>query len=143
MSWKLNDCLNAPKTYSKILNYFLNNIKIPSIPPLLVNGYIISNFLGKAELFNKLFTSQCSPVNDSRALPPFNLRADKIMIKFPIVKMILPRSSKKSQTNRMVGTLYLLAWLKFVIRLFLIHLNLFFKPRFKKKFFQALEKKPI
>ena len=67
--------------YSKILNYFLNNIKIPSIPPLLVNGYIISNFLGKAELFNKLFTSQCSPVNDSRALPPFNLRADKIIDK--------------------------------------------------------------
>ena len=62
MSEKLNDCLNAPKTYWKILNHFLNNIKIPSIPPLLVNGEMVSNFLEKAELFNKFFASQCSPV---------------------------------------------------------------------------------
>ena len=35
---KLNDCLTAPKTY---LNPFLNNIKIPSIPPLLINREIV------------------------------------------------------------------------------------------------------
>ena len=35
---KLNDCLTAPKTY---LNRFLNNIKIPSIPPLLINREIV------------------------------------------------------------------------------------------------------
>ena len=39
----LNDCLTAPKTYRKILNLFLNNIKIPLIPPLLVDGEIVSN----------------------------------------------------------------------------------------------------
>ena len=40
MSEKLNDCLTTPKAYWKILNRFLNNIKIPSLPPLLVNPFI-------------------------------------------------------------------------------------------------------
>ena len=38
MSNKLNDSLEAPKTYWSIQNRFLNNMKIPAIPPLLVNG---------------------------------------------------------------------------------------------------------
>ena len=38
MSEKLNDCLTVPKTYWKILNHFLNNIKIQL---LLVKGEII------------------------------------------------------------------------------------------------------
>ena len=44
---KLNDPITAPKTYWKIINRFLNNKKIPAIPPLLVNGEIIQNFLKK------------------------------------------------------------------------------------------------
>ena len=44
---KLNDPIAAPKTYWKIINRFLNNKKIPAIPPLLVNGEIIQNFLKK------------------------------------------------------------------------------------------------
>ena len=44
MSNKLNNPLTAPKTYWSILNCFLNNRKIPAIPPLLVNGDIITNF---------------------------------------------------------------------------------------------------
>ena len=55
MSNKLNDPLTAPKTYWSILNRFLNNRKIPAIPPLLVNGDIIINFSKKADLFNKIF----------------------------------------------------------------------------------------
>ena len=44
---KLNDPITAPKTYWKIINRFLNNKKIPAIPPLLINGEIIQNFLKK------------------------------------------------------------------------------------------------
>ena len=47
MCEKLNDPITAPKTYWKIINRFLNNKKIPAIPPLLVNGEIIQNFLKK------------------------------------------------------------------------------------------------
>ena len=38
MSNVLNDPLSVFKTYWSILNCFLNNRKIPAIPPLLVNG---------------------------------------------------------------------------------------------------------
>ena len=61
MSEKLNDSLIAPKTFWNILNCFLNNIKIPSVPPLLVNREIVLHFLEKAELLKKLFASQRSP----------------------------------------------------------------------------------
>ena len=62
MCEKLNDPITAPKTYWKIINCFLSNKKIPVIPPLLVNGEIISNFSQKVSIFNKFFTSQCSPL---------------------------------------------------------------------------------
>ena len=52
MSNKLNDPLTSPKTYWSILNRFLNNRKIPAIPPLLVNGDIITNFSEKADRLN-------------------------------------------------------------------------------------------
>ena len=55
MSDKLNDPLTASKTCWSILNRFLNNIKIPAIPPLLVNGDIIINFSEKADLFSNFF----------------------------------------------------------------------------------------
>ena len=55
MSSKLNDPLTAPKTYWSILSRFLNNKEIPTIPPLLVNGDIITNFSERADIFNKFF----------------------------------------------------------------------------------------
>ena len=55
MSSKLNDPLTAPKTYWSILSRFLNNKEIATIPPLLVNGDIITNFSEKADIFNKFF----------------------------------------------------------------------------------------
>ena len=77
MSNKLNDpSLTAPKTYWSILNRFLNNRKIPAIPPLLVNGDIITNFSEKADLFKKFFADQCTLLNNLNKLPPFCLKTD-------------------------------------------------------------------
>ena len=47
--------------------------------PLLVNGVIISNFSPKASLFNKLFASQCTPLQNSSGLPTFYLKTDKTL----------------------------------------------------------------
>ena len=52
------------------------NKEIPTIPPLLVNGDIITNF-EKADLFNKFFVDQCAPFNNLNKLPPFYLKTDK------------------------------------------------------------------
>ena len=47
LSKKLCNPKTPPKTYWKLSNRFLSNKKIPSIPPLLVNGEMISNFSKK------------------------------------------------------------------------------------------------
>ena len=48
ISAKLEDPNAAPKTYWSISNRFLCNKKIPSIPPILVNIKVVSNFAEKA-----------------------------------------------------------------------------------------------
>ena len=77
LSQKLIDPSTEPKTYWKIINRFVNNKKTPIIPPLLVNNKIVSNFSEKANLFNKFFASQCTPLENHGSLPPFCLKTDK------------------------------------------------------------------
>ena len=78
MSNKLNDLLAATNTYWSIMNRFLNNItKISVIPPLLVNGDIITSLSKKVDLFNKFFVDQCTPLNNLNKLPPLYLKTDK------------------------------------------------------------------
>ena len=79
MCGQLNDRITAPKTYWKIISRFLNNREIPAIPPLLLNGEIISNFSQKASIFNKFFASQCTPLQNSSSLPIFYLRTDETL----------------------------------------------------------------
>ena len=60
--------MTSPKSYWSILKTFLNNKKIPCIPPLLYNDKFITNFNEKAEIFN-LFAKQCSLINTNSDLP--------------------------------------------------------------------------
>ena len=69
LSNKLLDSKPSPKSYWSILKTFLNNKKIPCIPPLLHNGKFIMDFKEKAELFNDFFTMLCSLVNNNSELP--------------------------------------------------------------------------
>ena len=68
LSDKLLDSKTSPKSYWSILKIFLNNKKIPCIPPLLHNGSFIIDFKEKAELFNDFFSRQCSLVNNNSKL---------------------------------------------------------------------------
>ena len=52
LSSRLADPLTSPKTYWSILKTFLNNKKIPCIPPLFHENKFITDFKEKAELFN-------------------------------------------------------------------------------------------
>ena len=67
LSSKLDNPDTAPKTYWSIINRFLNNKKIPIIPPVLFEGKLISDFKKKAELFNH-FASQCSLIKNTSTL---------------------------------------------------------------------------
>ena len=64
------------KAYRLILNAFLNNKEIRNIPPLNVNGKIISNFHKKAELFKSHFVPQCISINNSSVLPPLEYKTN-------------------------------------------------------------------
>ena len=69
MTSKREDSNTASKTYWSILNRFLYNKKIRTIPPLLVDGNFISNFCEKANLFNNGFF--CTATKNNCRLPAF------------------------------------------------------------------------
>ena len=66
---KLNDPLLQAKTYWSILKTFYNGKKILLIPPLLVDNKFVTDMKTKANVFNKIFAEQCTPLkNDSKLL---------------------------------------------------------------------------
>ena len=69
LSKKLNGPNTSAKTYWSILKSFYKGIKVPLIPPLLVNNKIVSDFTEKANIFNDFIASQCTPINNSSKLP--------------------------------------------------------------------------
>ena len=70
---RLNNTQKSSKTYWSLLKIFLNNKKIPLIPPLFHENRFITDFKEKAELFNSLFSNQCSLLKNCSKLPT-NLR---------------------------------------------------------------------
>ena len=73
---KLNDPQTGAKSYWSILNKLLQKTKIPLIPPILFNGTFITNVYNKATLFNNYFADQCTPINNSSMLPPFEYKVN-------------------------------------------------------------------
>ena len=84
LSLKLDNPDTAPKTYWSIINKFLNNKKIPIIPPVFYKGEPISDFWEKAELFNIHFFSQCSLVKNASTLPSLEYKTDERLNYFDI-----------------------------------------------------------
>ena len=68
LSSRLADPLTSPKTCWSVLKTFLNNKKIPCIPPLFHENKFVTDFKEKAELFNHFFVNQCS-VSNNNVLP--------------------------------------------------------------------------
>ena len=74
MGYKLNDPQTSPKTYWAILKRFLNKVKIPEIPPLLVDNVFVTDFKTKTGVFNEFFSNQCNILDNGSILPQFNFR---------------------------------------------------------------------
>ena len=69
MANKLNNIQKSSKAYWSISKSFLNNKKIPIIPPILHNNALVTDFKKKAELFNSYFANQCTLINSNGTLP--------------------------------------------------------------------------
>ena len=69
LSVKLNNPQTSPKIYWSVIKSCYDGRKIPIIPPLSVNGKMITDFNEKANLFNKYFSFQCHPLPNDSKLP--------------------------------------------------------------------------
>ena len=100
--------MTSPKFYWSILKTFLNNKKIPCIPPLLHDDKFITNFKEKAEIFNNFFSKQCSLINTNSDLPSVLQRKHKSLstIKFTsygILKIIRNFDPFKAHGHDMIS----------------------------------------
>ena len=66
---KLMNIQKNSKVYWSLLKIFLNNKKIPIIPPLFYENRFITDFKEKAQLFNIFFSKQCSLIPNNSSLP--------------------------------------------------------------------------
>ena len=66
---KLNNPLLQAKTYWSILKTFYNDQEVPLIPPLLIDDKFVTDIKTKANIFNKLFAEQCTPLKNNSILP--------------------------------------------------------------------------
>ena len=65
---KLISTEKSSKVYRSLIKIFLNNTKIPLIPPLSHNNEYIADFKEKAELFNLFFIQQYSLLKNENDL---------------------------------------------------------------------------
>ena len=55
---------------------FMNTDATPVVPTLIENDVFVVDAAEKAELFNKYFADQCTPISTASILPDMNTRTD-------------------------------------------------------------------
>ena len=104
MANKLNSIQKSSKAYWSLLKSFLNNKKIPIIPPILHNNALVTDFKKKAELFNSYFTNQCALIN-SNSTVPVNVQylTDKRLSSFDFSEDDITKVIQKLDPNKALG----------------------------------------
>ena len=69
IAYRLTHIQKNIKVYWTLLKRFVNNKKLPLIPPLFHGNEYVTDFKKKAELFNSFFAKQCSLISNSSELP--------------------------------------------------------------------------
>ena len=103
MTKKLADSNTSPKTYWTILNRLLYNKKIPKIPPLLVDGKLVSDFCKEANIFKNFFVSICTPIDNTSCLPSFSYRTGSRIKSFRVTENNILAIIKTLDPNKAHG----------------------------------------
>ena len=97
---RLNDPMTDPKTYWSILKRFLNKIKIPAIPPLLVSGTFETDFGKKVAISNFAFAKQCNILNNGSFIPELDYKTNKRIANITLSSSDLSRIIKDLNPNK-------------------------------------------
>ena len=109
MSQKLSKKATSSKTYWSILKTFLNDKKIPWIPPLFHDNKFVIDFKEKAELFNTCIAEQCSLPKNSSELPKLLLfltekrLSNDLISNENIIKIINDLDPNKAHSHEMIS----------------------------------------
>ena len=102
MSNTLVDPMTSGKSYWSILKMFLNNGKIPCIPPLRHHNKYIPDFKEKVGIFN--FAEQCFSINNSSKLPSTILkRTEKIVLSVSFSSNVNAKIVRELDPNKADG----------------------------------------
>ena len=78
MANELNNTQKNSRSYWSLMKIFVNNKKIPLIPPLYYENRFTTDFKEKAELFSCFLSKQCSLLANHSELPTsLSFRTDK------------------------------------------------------------------
>ena len=89
ISQKLESTSINTKCYWSLLKTFLNNKKIPCIPPLYHDDKFVCDFKEKSKIFNNYFAQQWSMINNNSTVPERILyRRDASLAKVALLLMI-------------------------------------------------------
>ena len=86
MTKKLANSNTSSNSYWTILNRLLYNKKLHKIPPLLVDGKVVSDFCKKANIFNTFFASICTPIDNTSCLPSLSYRTGSRIKSFQVTE---------------------------------------------------------
>ena len=102
---RLNDPLTGPKTYWSILKRLMNKVKIPSVPPLLVNDIFVTDFTEKflQKIFNTFFSNQCNILDNSSNVPEISYKTNKCISSINFSSSDLSKIIKELNPNKAHG----------------------------------------
>ena len=103
MTKKLAHSNPSSKSYWTVLNRLLYNKKLPTIPPLLVDDKMVSDFCKKANIFNNFFASICTPIDNTSCLPSFSYKTGSRIKSFQVTENDILAIIKSLDPNKAHG----------------------------------------
>ena len=109
-----------------LLKAFLNNKKIPLMPPLFHGNEYVTDFKKKSELFNSFFAKQCSLINSIIELPlNLHFTTEKRLDTLNFCNNDIENIIQDFQTKLKVMIYSVFAWLNFAVNQFVNLWSLF------------------
>ena len=122
----------------------LYNKKIPTIPPLLVDGKLVSDFCIKANVFNNFFASICTPIDNTSCLPSFSYRTGSRIKSFHVTENDILAIIKTLDPNKAHGCDNIsIKMIKICSQSLTLPLKVIFKHSIKKENFQKYGKRQM